>query len=563
MGWKFRLENANIVAYLTSVVRQTPRIQIDHLKNFLKGLNEAANNNNENVFICSNPDWMGQIAQEAEKARNELNDLWVDNKRLVNFEEKLRMDLKNALDEIIASGSDEEYYKQYRNILLNEQYRNILLNEVLDEAISQVGQILQPFELERVLLGLRDLFRDYNFFALAVGSSFGELVDFASFIARDAGGNALILIPDDVDSIEQVNFLDPFPALDLLSEQENKFPGMLFWSRNGTAAFASLRNNEARFLYQRLQTARYQRNVNDILRSNQTNEKSKKILHISDLHFGQNIARNRRLLKSEIERKRDEIDRIVITGDLIDSPKDKYLDEFQDFQDDLERFVNAEVIIIPGNHDVRFWGNAAGNIGQRLQQLMNMRFNAITPAREIECVFLCFNSALSGNFARGEITAAQRADMLLEFDRQKRLNPEIENYSRIALIHHHLFPFSNEKGNSFYNAWMWLKSKISQSVVKMDGSDDFVRWCANNKIPLVLHGHEHFQWTDSENVMTDKGDYTVKTVACGASLGVHENPLTYNILTWSDASQEWKESPFEEVGDGSGFRQLSVRVNVR
>ena len=115
--------------------------------------------------------------------------------------------------------------------------------------------------------------------------------------------------------------------------------------------------------------------------------------------------------------------------------------------------------------------------------------------------------------------------MLLEFDRKKRLNPEIEGYSRIALIHHHLFPFSNEKGNSIYNAWLWIKSYISQSVVKMVGADDFLKWCANNSIPLVLHGHEHLQWTDSENIKTDTGNYKVKTVACGASLGVHETRL--------------------------------------
>ena len=98
-------------------------------------------------------------------------------------------------------------------------------------------------------------------------------------------------------------------------------------------------------------------------------------------------------------------DRIVITGDLIDSPKMQYLRyEFQDFQDDLERFVGAELIVIPGNHDARMWGNTINGIGQRLQQSLNMRFNAVTPCNEIECVFLCFDSASSALLPEGIIT---------------------------------------------------------------------------------------------------------------------------------------------------------------
>ena len=49
-------------------------------------------------------------------------------------------------------------------------------------------------------------------------------------------------------------------------------------------------------------------------------------------------------------------------------------------------------------------------------------------------------------------------------------------------------------------------NRLGQSFVKIEGADDFLNWCANKRIPLVLHGHEHLQWTDSQDVITDKGN---------------------------------------------------------
>ena len=189
MGWTFELKNANIVAYLTSTIRQTPRIQIDHLNRFLFGVSNLQYGENRS-FISSDPNWGNRISEEARKAINELYDLRDDRERLTDFEEKLRTDLPVALNEIIASAEEDEY---------GVQYNDVPLERLLEEAVNHERRVLQPPELDSVLLGLRYLFRDYKFFVLAVGQSFGELVDFARHIAIDSGGNALILIPEDVD----------------------------------------------------------------------------------------------------------------------------------------------------------------------------------------------------------------------------------------------------------------------------------------------------------------------------------------------------------------------------
>ena len=66
----------------------------------------------------------------------------------------------------------------------------------------------------------------------------------------------------------------------------------------------------------------------------------------------------------------DGIDRVVVTGDLFNTPEAKLRDEFLDFSADVQRMTKKPLIVIPGNHDVRPSGN-------RVCQSSDVRFRKL------------------------------------------------------------------------------------------------------------------------------------------------------------------------------------------
>jgi 3',5'-cyclic AMP phosphodiesterase CpdA len=83
------------------------------------------------------------------------------------------------------------------------------------------------------------------------------------------------------------------------------------------------------------------------------------IVHISDLHFGRNLASNLlEVLKNDLVSLSPS--HIVVSGDLVDNPwpwkmkqAGKYLYRLQE----ACCLSDKELLTVPGNHDVRIWGN--------------------------------------------------------------------------------------------------------------------------------------------------------------------------------------------------------------
>src|SRR6266404_3813166 len=83
----------------------------------------------------------------------------------------------------------------------------------------------------------------------------------------------------------------------------------------------------------------------------------KRVLHLSDLHFGTRHAlQNQAYLSSHLKQKLPKIHRVVITGDLFDNPKEADALAFRNFRTDLETSSAKDLIVIPGNHDQRVGG---------------------------------------------------------------------------------------------------------------------------------------------------------------------------------------------------------------
>src|ERR1700730_194880 len=117
----------------------------------------------------------------------------------------------------------------------------------------------------------------------------------------------------------------------------------------------------------------------------------------------------------------------------------------------------------------------------------------------LRTVFLCFDSSRGGLAARGEIKDAQMEDVMKEFETQCANDRSLEHYLRIALLHHHPFPYVPGQERIISRAL----SKIDlsdETFLQLADRDRFKEWCARHEVPLMLHGHRHIERHHVEKV---------------------------------------------------------------
>ena len=502
MGWYFPLQNANLVAYLTIDKMRPPRVTGRDLSTLLDGIQRRDEVTN---LISSDPTWAPMTKSIAATAMSALGPL---------------------------------------------QWR--------DDAFVETDDV------ERVLAELRQHLRDYDLYALAVGVSAAHddpLSAFARDCAFAAGHRALILIPD-YDGTATLDIIDPLPVFARITERPQDWPGMLFWSRTGSSAFCPL--DDARLLFSEL--VRALRGdpgaVDEILREYRSRGRSFRLLHLSDLHFGTHWAtENEALLSAELTSVTKDVSRVVITGDLCENPRREDAVAFRNFRASLKRLTGTDPIVIPGNHDQKWLGNAPSG----LKQLAQLEWSGLVVDEQIRSVFFCFDSSIDANLAKGRVTTSQMRDVGTMFETECTARPEIRNYLRIALIHHHPFTFETTNETLVQRILARLGAS-DERFLRMDDATSFLQYCGKREIPLVLHGHKHVQrhvteWIDFERGGQKSGAW-ITAVGCGASLGAEGKPLSYNLLAWDPQTRRWSASFFASDADGSGFVRQYVTLHA-
>jgi len=236
MGARFEIDHANFVAYLTAGPDATaPRANLGTLKMFLMALAYGGG------LISSTQgtpdDWTRRISEAAEREANEIP--WTD--------------------------------------------------EVLES--REVAQRLDP---------LRTYFTGYPLYAMVLPSGSWQ-EDRASFrffteAAVASHSNALILMPEG-QSYELTSVVDPFPALRVLAECPTAPPAVVFWTPLGGSCVLSL--DEAFDFFRRdliWTLDRGPKEVDSQILAVARRQRSKRILHLSDLHFGTPEAARRNSL---------------------------------------------------------------------------------------------------------------------------------------------------------------------------------------------------------------------------------------------------------------------------
>ena len=495
MGFFFDIKAAHIVGYLTTSNRRPPRVTVGELATFLGNFTDSAVPITEwmsEVLISSSPQWIEAVKSAGTKAYEDLN--------------TGRMDWSPSVPE--------------------------------DEFITRLA-ILQR------------LFSDYNLFCLAVGdwNDSLQLRAFINYAAITSGHHALFLVP--LGSYDQVELRDPFPAVSSALRRTEDWPGVVFWTKSTQSAFAPLR--EAKDLYHELDKVLERPSELDrILQKWRRREQKANILHLSDLHFGNEEASEKEpYVSTQLAKIADSVGRVVITGDLFNSPKREHALAFRSFRTALERERKEEAIVIPGNHDSKWRGMGSAD----LAEIAKIRWSSVFVDDKTQCVFFCFDSSRDAEGARGRVTVDQRIQVGTEFDNLSLARPEISEYLRVALIHHH--PFTFETAKETVVSRMLEKIKITDEYfLRMDDAESFLKWCAGRRVGLILHGHKHVARYRPEWITRADGTQaSITTVGCGTTLGAEGKPLSYNVISWDPGSRKWNVSYFMDPGDGSEFSE--------
>jgi hypothetical protein len=416
MGFRFRARHANLVAYLTSTNdRRGPAAEESTLLEFLSCLS------NPDSLISAEqaaPGWRDQVATVASRASDRLE--WSE-------------------------------------------------------------QIFGQRAVTKRLSALKPLFNSFDLFALILTPAASrQATDAAREFYSEVGtsnGSVLALLPYDFESLDEV--IDPFPAIAALAKAPIKPPVVTFWTTTGSACALGLQDAKKLFRRELLPILQREGDVrpklDDVLELAELGRPAFRVLHISDLHFGKTgLMRATNYVKRHFRSVAGDVHRITMTGDLIDNPKPDWRAAFDDFREDLEDTCGHEAIVIPGNHDVRWFGNAIGpRIGRREDQIASLGWRHVHVDTSLRVIFLCFNSAEAGNLAKGRVTRDQRLNVDRELKIALRNDTEASSFTRIALVHHHPINYSSPP-TAFYERFL-RRFFDEERFVEFEGAEEFMR----------------------------------------------------------------------------------------
>lgn len=510
MGAIFKLEHANIMAYVTSRSYGPPRVLRQHLGEFLDVLAYEA----ERYLIPERgfEPWPTEIAAIAQRASSRLR-------------------------------------------------------ETPD---TPEAHVVPPPTVGRLLEDLRAEFADYPLYALAVGAG-EQLQQVARELARaPLYGQLLVLIPEYGATERNFEVLDPVPSFSAALHAAPDWPGFLFWTQSGATAFARL--NEAEDLARRLRdavhdgrrprpfppfptTSGFDYVLRDWTQRNQ--RRYRRLLHLSDLHFGTTDAtENQALLDAELRDIVQSVDRVVITGDLFDTPNKKYATLFNNFKNSVTHLAGGrEPICVTGNHDQRIFG-LFGNYYEQVAQIGSRK---IVVDDQCETIFICFNSSEKGRWARGRITKSQFRQLGGDYRTLMAARPELKKYLSIVLVHHHPFSFDIPP-ETFLQRVLSGVGLREESFLTMVDAEDLHHWCLDWNIKTILHGHKHKARYKEREIARGADRMHLTAIGCGSSLGAESSPVSYNMIEWDPSTQRWIASSLAST-NGGAFRETDLVVS--
>lgn len=222
-----------------------------------------------------------------------------------------------------------------------------------------------------------------------------------------------------------------------------------------------------------------------------------KIVHVSDTHITP-YGRFREKCFNEMVKKINGIepDLVIHSGDIT---QDGLLDEYELAREKLKQ-IEADLVIIPGNHDAR-------NVGYKLYPDFFGKKHRVKKIKNVKIVAL-------------DTTVPDIEGGRLGRTGQDYLRKSVENLPgliNVVAIHHHLIPVPD----------------AGRSRNLIDDAGDVLKLVSENYVDLVLMGHRHVPYiTRLENtIMLNAG-----TLSSVKTRGYHGH--SFNLINFYDKSVE-------------------------
>ena len=217
--------------------------------------------------------------------------------------------------------------------------------------------------------------------------------------------------------------------------------------------------------------------------------------------------------------------KIIITGDLMDSPTEKNSRLAVEMINVLRKRYRAEVTFILGNHDVIMHGlNIARTQKSKIiAYLISERFHIF---EDDKVLMIKFDSNRGGNFARGKIGKQQMKDV----DAELESIPDLKDYCLMATLHHHVLPIQTADFiKTKWNEGRYIGRLEDASKALVD-TVEFNQWLDKHQIKYVLHGHKHipyFTKVDDRYLMAAGS-------ATGSLQEQKSHYLSYNVVKFNN-----------------------------
>ena len=291
-----------------------------------------------------------------------------------------------------------------------------------------------------------------------------------------------------------LSFYDPFPAFFCAMNHADLWPGVLIFN-NKQQIFTSIQNEvEWNELIRHIEN---HDNLFDIYNDYQDDSY---YIHLSDLHLGTNRKHKGVVqLYCTLDQivpylKSHEQLKILITGDIMDSPNRKNMYIANDFMNNLKKIYKADVTFILGNHDVIVHGfNFARR--QKSKVVAYLLGENIKVLEKEKMIFIKMDTTSAGNLARGMVGKRQ----LDEIDDELMAIENLEDYTMLIMLHHHVYPIS--KADFIKTKWherTFIHRIMEKSKVLVDAAA-VIDWIEKRNIHYILHGHKHLPFFRKEN----------------------------------------------------------------
>lgn len=312
------------------------------------------------------------------------------------------------------------------------------------------------------------------------------------------------------------------------------------------------------------------------------------ILHLSDLHFGKELAAPvkdklqgkdgakelaEKLYKHFFTHRRDEIpniDAIIITGDVSDAGRAgqyKYALPFCETLLDLFDLDNKSLMVVPGNHDIN-WEDTDLQSGAQYEafanfydKLMGIEWNPLEPTRlefnitepdigtpHAKCVIFGLNScSVENKIWRGLGYVHEE-----QFGKMKSWLQEKQedNYIlRLVAVHHHPVSVHNYQPSFLSSGGGVDLDEISKTerpfLSTMMNASKLFKVCSDSSVAAIFHGHSHAPFYCIHSKYHDPGPKLVKSIA--------DSTVVIGSGSVSSGDGEFKEShwqiaQFEKAG---------------